>query len=679
MHVVNDILVNDVLIEYAEKILLPQGNHFNQERRDFISDFETLDLKAVPGSGKTTLLLAKLIVIEKSLPLMDGKSILVLSHTNTAVNEINSKIKDFCPKLFTYPNHVGTIQSFVNKYLAIPYFESVTGKKVISIDDESYYKYVEHKYSTMQNFRLKEWLSRQHDPSELLKKMRFNNEGKLVNYINGIPDDFPLKDTSSSSYKGLVSFKVSIMNQGILHYDDAYYLANKYIERHPSIKDIIRKRFGYVFVDEMQDMDIHQYKLLEDLFESDQVCYQRLGDNNQAIYNNIVHSNNIWATRSHTRNINGSYRLSKYNAEIASRFGIDNINIEGLNINSKEQKPILLVFKDEHIECKVVQAFSDYISRKIKEEPTVVSNINIYKVLSWRKNNDSGHLSLQKYCPDYVNQRNDTNLDTEKDVPIQTVVKEIIAYLGDICFNENVTFKGMVICKDNIRKMLLDDQENLIPFERYVYFLTIYIISRKKEDFNSEFCGFLCFALKALGVLDIDIERLRSKYKSNFEYFLQNQVENLEKCIKCSIGNCSPTMGTVHSVKGETHDVTLFLESYYKDKYESDVLFEVLCGQVSVSQLIVKEINKISILEDEISKIQEAGKDRGIKTRNINIEKCKRTIMNIQQYSKLVYVALTRAKSIIGYGISKAQYEKYFIQEINPAIWDIIFIEEFEA
>lgn len=50
--------------------------------------------------------------------------------------------------------------------------------------------------------------------------------------------------------------------------------------------------------------------------------------------------------------------------------------------------------------------------------------------------------------------------------------------------------------------------------------------------------------------------------------------------------------------------------------------------------------------------------------------------MNIHQYSKLVYVALTRAKGIIGYGISKAQYEKYFVNENNTYLWDIIFVEE---
>lgn len=675
MHVANDILVNDDLIEYAEKILLTQDNHFNQERRDFISDFATLDLKAVPGSGKTTLLLAKLIVIEKSLPLINGRSILVLSHTNTAVNEINSKIKDYCPKLFTYPNHVGTIQSFVNKYLAIPYFESVIGKKVISIDDENYHKYVEYKYSTMQNFRLKEWLSRQHDPIELLKKMRFNDEDKLIYYINGTTEDFPLKDTLSSSYKGLHSFKRSIMQQAILHYDDAYYLANKYIQRYPSIKGVIRKRFGYVFVDEMQDMDIHQYKLLEELFERDQVCYQRLGDNNQAIYNNIVHSHNIWATRSHTRNINGSYRLSKCNAEFASRFGIDNIDIEGLNINSREKKPILVVFKEEHVECKVVQAFSDYISHKLDEDPTLASNINIYKVVSWRKNNDSGHLSLHKYCPEYGNQKNASDSINRKDIPINAVVKEIIDYLGDICFNENITFSDAVVCKDNIKKLIINDPGNLITYERHVYFLIIYLLSKKKDDFNAEFCNFLIFVLKVFEIVDIDIERLKSKYQSSYECFLKNQVEDLETCVKCSIGNCSPIMGTVHSVKGETHDVTLFLESYYNDKYESDILFEVLCGQASVSQIIVKEMQKISTFEDEISKILGAGKDRGIKTRNNSIEKCKRTIKNIHQYSKLIYVALTRAKSIVGYGISKEKYDKYFVEKVNPDIWDIVFLE----
>ena len=48
--------ITDQDIEYAEGILLPQGMSFDDERREFIRNFEKIDLKAVPGSGKTTAL-----------------------------------------------------------------------------------------------------------------------------------------------------------------------------------------------------------------------------------------------------------------------------------------------------------------------------------------------------------------------------------------------------------------------------------------------------------------------------------------------------------------------------------------------------------------------------------------------------------------------------------------------
>ena len=79
-------------IQYAESILLPLGKTFDDERRDFIRNLSTIDLQAVPGSGKTTALLAKLLILETKLPLHGSSGILVLSHTNAAVDEI----KDIC-------------------------------------------------------------------------------------------------------------------------------------------------------------------------------------------------------------------------------------------------------------------------------------------------------------------------------------------------------------------------------------------------------------------------------------------------------------------------------------------------------------------------------------------------------------------------------------------------------
>ena len=90
-------------IRNAEKILLPNGKEFDEERKVFIRNFNTIDLQAVPGSGKTTALLAKLVILERRLPFADGSGILVLSHTNGAIDEIKEKIQNHSPKLFSYP------------------------------------------------------------------------------------------------------------------------------------------------------------------------------------------------------------------------------------------------------------------------------------------------------------------------------------------------------------------------------------------------------------------------------------------------------------------------------------------------------------------------------------------------------------------------------------------------
>ena len=131
-------------IEIAEKILLPTGMRFDEERRSFIKDLNSCDLLAVPGSGKTTALQAKLCCISQHFPLEENQGVLVLSHTNNAVNEIKKKLCSDCYRLFETPHFIGTIQDFVDKFLAIPYYELCYKKKVFAIDDVAYNKEVDN-------------------------------------------------------------------------------------------------------------------------------------------------------------------------------------------------------------------------------------------------------------------------------------------------------------------------------------------------------------------------------------------------------------------------------------------------------------------------------------------------------------------------------------------------------
>ncbi len=125
-------------INKAEALLLPEDFHFDDERIRFIKWLKSGDLLAVPGSGKTTALRAKLYVLSQNLPLKDGRGILAISHTNVAVEELKNKLQQHCPQLFEYPNFIGTIQDFVDTFLALPFYIQKYGHKVDVVDADRY-------------------------------------------------------------------------------------------------------------------------------------------------------------------------------------------------------------------------------------------------------------------------------------------------------------------------------------------------------------------------------------------------------------------------------------------------------------------------------------------------------------------------------------------------------------
>ncbi|MCD4665649.1 MAG: UvrD-helicase domain-containing protein [Bacteroidales bacterium] len=145
-------------IRKVEKILLPEGKSFidaNNERIEVIKEIDkNLDIVACPGSGKTTVLLAKLLILADRMPFEDGGGICVLTHTNVAIDEIKARLGNSSSKLFSYPNFFGTIQSFVDKYLAKPAFIKKFNYNIHRINNEkacSEIKYLYLKKRTYEN------------------------------------------------------------------------------------------------------------------------------------------------------------------------------------------------------------------------------------------------------------------------------------------------------------------------------------------------------------------------------------------------------------------------------------------------------------------------------------------------------------------------------------------------
>ena len=123
-------------IELVEKELGLQLN--DHERIAVLKEVKSCDVQAGPGSGKTTILIAKLAILARKWPSRD-RGICVLSHTSVARKEIERKL-NLSPelrRLLYYPHFIGTIQTFVDQFLAIPFLRRER-VEVAAIDNERF-------------------------------------------------------------------------------------------------------------------------------------------------------------------------------------------------------------------------------------------------------------------------------------------------------------------------------------------------------------------------------------------------------------------------------------------------------------------------------------------------------------------------------------------------------------
>lgn len=589
----HQIAITDDDIRYAETILLSQGETFDAERIAFIKNLNTTDLQACPGSGKTTCLLAKLLILGKYFSTADNGGILVLSHTNAAINEIKNKLSKHTPELFQYPNFVGTIQSFVDYFLAIPFYVQKFGHQPNRIDNEIFNERIwEPKIA-------EEWLNKQYDKTEFLRNLRFDIDSNLITEIDGEANKFRLKNKESTTYKALHSMRSKLMEEGYLCFDDAYYLSEMYLKYFPKISDLIRLRFTFIFIDEMQDTDNHQVSILDKIFpDGCQSIVQRIGDQNQAIYSGRVKSDIVWLPRQGYLTLNGSKRLSEYISQTVKNISIYPQNLVG-NSTRTNIKPQIFLFDDQTIK-KVLPKFAEII---IKNNLHKKENA-IFKAVGWRKDVSEGkkerkgiisyfdnfQVKFQKnqtdfnYLEDYINPSQKEVEDKGFVVLFQGVLNAInkVLRISGITNQKNKFFSTkslLIFLREKhgteykvLKLKLFNWSLNIIngfnikdQISAYVKHLLqdIFFISELNENANS----FLTDSAILLSNIIISSKKL---IRSNKFFYKEGGAEiNIE-------------VTTIHSVKGETHTGTLYLETYYyKDSgksYESQRLLEQLKG-----------------------------------------------------------------------------------------------------
>lgn len=651
--------ITDEDIQYAESILLPQGKTFDDERRDFIRNLSTIDLQAVPGSGKTTALLAKLLILETKLPLYDSSGILVLSHTNAAVDEIKERIQQHCPKLFRYPNFIGTIQSFVNEFLAIPYYNFKLKKKPLRIDNEIYAEQIEFALSYNTKIALSK---RGINYIDILSNSFISNKEIFQHFWSNDEVTIPKIGSHTDTYKNLATIKINLLKTGILSFGDCYALAQKYLNNYPIIHKIINKRFQYVFIDEMQDMDTHQYELIEKIFTENNdtnTIIQRIGDKNQSIYNSIK-AESIWQDRDNVLHLSNSQRLSSPIANIVKNFALypeHCTDIQGMN--ECQLKPHILLFSNSSIQ-NVIPHFSQLVQQyknsgelcTYQEKPLQI------KVISWNtdwKDDEASRanptkLRLEDYHQvlkkneqkpkeDYKCLKSYFHFYDKKQTTLSMIRKNIFHALLKILRIENISTNEnrLYTISNLINYLKVNSERNYADLNLKVYQCCLKVIRNEKNQALSDLQTYIPVFISYFK----ENHRLSSKCSD----FINNDTTGIDRTSQnhssvsnmIEENNLKIEITSVHSVKGQTHDATLYLESYYYEdgkgsnakSYESQRLANQFLGNPF----------------------------------NLTTERAK-------QSTKMVYVGFSRATQLLCIAIHKDRFEQY-LNTIDRDIWEI--------
>lgn len=562
--IIDKIEVTEADIRYAEEILFGKTNVFDSEDRiPIIEEFyKSFDVNACPGSGKTTVLLAKLIILSRKMPLENGQGICVLTHTNVGIDEIKNKLGDKSDILFKYPNYFGTIQNFVDKYLAIPYFKMCTKENIKSIDDDIYFdnikKLSKEKYPNIDSIiqfciekRLGNYTCDSHEKNFITfianKHFDVDNNDIRDNYGKPLSDKF--------YYKELKDVMINkTLNRGILRYDDTYFLASLYLKKFPKIKNYFSSRFKYVFIDEMQDVSKIQIKIIEDIFDNDKVFIQRFGDKNQSI-SKFDSRNNTWIFNDDTRTINSSKRYGNGAVKFLEPLRVENVGEMKGNEEIDTLNPHIIIFDDTNIDSVVAKYLGILNGYDIKEDGSKrvkiigklalsVSNPNksISSYVKGYNVKGNKHLSLDKKVINKLNRINNT--------------KEFYDYLISIILL-SVDIDGKKVNKDEFTKFMEDK------------YATEFIIYRSKvlewiKNFSTDTSQVIENMLERTQELfnkvkeiNFDKDILKNKFKSNTDEVAvdSEEVEEVDQII--NINN----VDTIMSTKGETHKATLYLES----------------------------------------------------------------------------------------------------------------------
>jgi len=294
----------------------------NKEQKEAVKYFETpLLVLAGAGSGKTRVITYKIAYATKYLG-FDPSRILAITFTNKAARELKERIAYLLGK--ETPIWASTFHSFCVKILR-RHISALGYSRYFEIYDENDSKRLLEKVIKELN------LDKDKYPPSYLRNIFSKIKNESISYEN-------LEDKLKEAFN---LYNKLLKEKNALDFDDLILKTIELFEKNKEILNYYKNYFEYVLVDEYQDTNPTQYKLIKYLcLDKGNICC--VGDDYQAIY---------------------SFR--------------------GADIN------IILNFKNDFKNAKIIKLTKNYRSTK-----TILEAANY--LISFNKNNYKKHLEATK-------------------------------------------------------------------------------------------------------------------------------------------------------------------------------------------------------------------------------------------------------------------------------------------
>jgi DNA helicase-2/ATP-dependent DNA helicase PcrA len=387
---------------------LPGCDFDDPNQREFLTNTGSCDVQAVPGNGKTTLIVAKLALLSRSWK-SRTHGICVISHTNAARQEVERRLASHpaASAFLTYPHFIGTVTAFIDRFLALPYLRGF-GWPLQRIDDDLFSTVALARYRekpTLRASSLANGGARRHQVETWVSNLQMASDfearvGEVptrlqVRQLNGQPG------ASTNSGRELEELKADLVKSGFFRFEDMTALAERALNQSPALLQRIRARFPLVLLDEAQDTSGSQLRLLNRLF-SENVAYQRMGDQNQTLYEDEeLGPDDYWRAGEGAIPLNTTRRFGGDIARFASRLTARSPQqIEGVKDQVSHRAIILF---DKQTISRVLPEYANQIRANCEKQLSVTGDL--WAVASrhnlYRDNTGEWPKSLVDYCPEY--------------------------------------------------------------------------------------------------------------------------------------------------------------------------------------------------------------------------------------------------------------------------------------